>query len=125
VLTASTFLGAFTSLCIHCGRGLKNSPTTGYLEQTAALVGSGIMGMLWGMAWLRWAHPEGEEASRTPGVSAVVSGLVEIAGGSLRVLFVDGPEPDHRQQLRYCAVIIGSGIAALAAGIAWLIWAAR
>lgn len=121
-LTVATGIGASTSICIACGG--KTFPTA-FLERTSALVAGGVGGLLLGLMWQVWMQPADEPKPYSPGATTLATGLAEIAGGAIRTLFVPRFGPESTQQYHCCAVIIGSGIAALAAGVAWLIWAAR
>jgi hypothetical protein len=121
VLTVSTFYGALTAttFCADCDPGTHGGP----LQDTAFMVGGGVLAMLAGMMYLAWAQPDEEPWPKSPGFVAATTGLVQIVGGLVRQLMVPGFEPDHSWETRSVGVIVGSGAVALVAGIVWLAWA--
>lgn len=60
-------------------------------------------------------------------MTAVLTGAAEVVGGGLRIALMGTPGKisGYAGQLGSCAIIIGSGLVDLAAGIVWFIWAHR
>jgi hypothetical protein len=100
-------------------------PQAEELRQTAFIVGGGVIAILGAMMWFAWTQPDDERPPYFPGTTSVATGIAEIGGGALRMLFAPPVEPDRTHQFVSCAIITGSGLVDLVAGIAWFIWAHR
>jgi hypothetical protein len=84
------------------------------------LASAGVLSTIGGMMWLVWMQPSEEPKPRGPGYAAGAIGIVHILAG----LFT-GPlsatTPSRRDGTEI-AVLLGSGVAALIAGIAYGVW---
>jgi hypothetical protein len=116
VLTAMTAYAATTPLCSGCD---SSATTQSLFELSAALVGSAWLSLA-GMAWLVWVQPEDEPIPRSPGVAAALSGVAQMFIGVARLMTAQAQSLN--QDAAMGGVILGTGIAALAAGVAWAIW---
>jgi hypothetical protein len=119
ILTIETMYGAAglgNLSCFTCPATLEDDP----LFQTSMMTSSGIIIMLGGMMYLAWAQPPEEPWPKSPGVLAIASGAIEIAGAVIRSLMASGSDLQRGHQYLSCGIIAGSGAVALVAGLVWV-----
>jgi hypothetical protein len=122
VLTLATAVNTNVLTCPNCQPVAPDQ-----LLQSGIVFGAGVFLSLMGMMWLAWVQPAEEPVPKSPGISAIASGLVESGLGVLQTVTSapNVPEPFRTENMRSCGVIIGAGLALAAAGLAWIIWASR
>jgi hypothetical protein len=123
-LIAGAVVGGLSTPIVECICGPSQAANSG-LRATSFTIAGSVLAMLGAMAWLVWTQPPDEARWRWPGITALVVGVVETVGGAVEELFTTSTGSGRRFDDLSCGMIIGSGVAALASGIAWLIWALR
>jgi len=119
ILTTETVYGAASLAnlsCFSCPSNLEDDP----LFQASMMTSGGILAMLGGMMYLAWAQPPEEPWPKSPGITAILSGSIEIAGAAIRSLMASGSDLQKEHQYLSCAIIVGSGALALVAGVVWM-----
>jgi hypothetical protein len=83
--------------------------------------------LLAGMAWLAWTQPPDEPKPRSPAIGAFLAATLELVGGIAEAAMQgsDAIDPFAGHVRQSMVIVISSGVAALAAGVAWLVWASR
>jgi hypothetical protein len=115
---AVNYSGINNTLVVHDPAGAEA------LRATAYVVTGGMAMLLTGMAWLAWTQPSDEPTPKSPAIAAFLAATLELGGG---IAMAAGqtdvpPGPLVRQSM---IMVISSGVAALAAGVAWLVWASH
>lgn len=120
-LMATTVIAATGFDCSLC---TPKAATDALVNVSMLAAGSTWLALL-GMGWLVWTQPKDEPAPRSPGVSAALSGVAQIAWGVLRLMIIDSFSPSRAENERSAGVLLGTGFLALTAGVAWAIWIGR
>lgn len=132
LLTATSAYGGVVALpftdgpCFGCAERIQADQAVA-MRLNARLVTSGMAVLLAGMAWLAWAQPPDQAKPRSPAIAAFLAAALELTGGVAEAVFKSSEptNPFASDVQRSMIPVIVSGAAALAAGIAWLVWASR